>query len=64
MYLIEYTSYNSPHVLAMLALQPNQAEVKNVELNDLGAGYMIPIKLKPSETLACDITFFYTILRL
>ena len=52
--------YNSPHVLAMLALQPNQAEVKNVELNDLGAGYMIPIKLKPSETLtlACD-TFFY-----
>ena len=37
----------------MLALQPNQAEVKNVELNDLGAGYMIPIKLKPSETLAC-----------
>ena len=43
----------------MLALQPNQAEVKNVELNDLGAGYMIPIKLKPSETLACDITFFY-----
>ena len=50
--------YNSPHVLAMLALQPNQAEVKNVELNDLGAGYMIPIKLKPGETLACDITFF------
>ena len=42
----------------MLALQPNQAEVKNVELNDLGAGYMIPIKLKPGETLACDITFF------
>ena len=50
--------YNSPHVLAMLALQPNQAEVENVELNDLGAGYMIPIKLKPGETLACDITFF------
>ena len=41
--------YNSPHVLAMLALQPNQAEVKNVELNDLWAGYIIPIKLKPSE---------------
>ena len=43
----------------MLALQPNQAEVKNVELNDLGARYMIPIKLKPSETLAYGITFFY-----
>ena len=51
--------YNSTHVLAMLALLPNQAEVKNVELNDLWAGYIIPIKLKPSEILACDITFFY-----
>ena len=43
----------------MLVLQPNQAEVKTVELNDLGAGYMIPIKLKPSETLLS----FNTILR-
>ena len=37
--------------MAMLALQLNQAEVKNMETSDLGARYMIPIKLKPPETL-------------
>ena len=37
--------------MAMLALQLNQAEVKNLETRDLRARYMIPIKLKPRETL-------------
>ena len=44
--------------MAMLAVQPNQAEVKNVETSYLRARYMIPIKLKPPETLGMRRYFF------
>ena len=46
--------------MAMLALQLNQAEVKNMETSDLElrARYMIPIKLKPRETLGMRRYFF------
>ena len=44
--------------MAMLALQLNQAEVKNVETSDLRARYMIPIKLKPRETSGMRRYFF------
>ena len=47
-----------PMLMAMLAIQPNQAEVKNVETSDLRARYMIPIKLKPRETLGMRHYFF------
>ena len=44
--------------MAMLAVQPNQAEIKNVETSYLRARYMIPIKLKPPETLGMRRYFF------
>ena len=44
--------------MAMLALQPSQAEVKNVETSDLRARYIIPIKLKPREILGMQHYFF------
>ena len=45
--------------MAMLALQPNQAKViTNVEMSDLRARYMIPIKLNPLETLGVRHYFF------
>ena len=44
--------------MAMLAIQLNQAEVKNMETSDLGARYMIPIKLKPPETSGMRRYFF------
>ena len=50
--------------MAMLAVQPNQAEVKNMETSDLRARYMIPIKLKRRETLGMRRYFFNTILSL
>ena len=50
--------------MAMLALQLNQAEVKNMETSDLRARYMIPIKLKRRETLGMPHYFFNTILSL
>ena len=46
--------------MAMLALQLNQAEVKNMETSDLRARYMIPIKLKPRKTLGMRRYFFVT----
>ena len=50
--------------MAMLAVQLNQAEVKNMETSDLRARYMIPIKLKRRETLGMPHYFFNTILSL
>ena len=46
--------------MAMLALQLNQAEVKNMETSDLSARYMILIKLKPRKTLGMRRYFFVT----